>query len=125
MEIPVNFRISGDDKDGICNVHCQAILRFSAEGEFQLDPNTGACILPMSIVFQPQADEWIMETDCDSPSESVVDCAAMSVLMMDPSVYTFKKGKMDPNLSQDSNVTLRAELKDVRLPVGMQGVCDW
>ena len=124
-EYTVDFRMDAGAGGMRCNVFCQVILRFSIDGEVQLDPNTGACTLPMKFVFQPQADEWIMETTCPPEAEAFFNCADLSLLLADPSVYTFTKSKRDVKLPSDPGVTRRAELKNARMPAGLQGVCDW
>ncbi|MGB2963685.1 MAG: hypothetical protein WBB69_06830 [Anaerolineales bacterium] len=108
-----------------CNVNCDVILKFEAVGEIQLDENTGNCIIPMSFSFLPQADEWILDTDCPDPAQEILDCATLSLQMADPSVYTFTKNKRDVTLPSESTVTLRAEIKDVIMPRGTEGICNW
>ena len=133
---PGSFEVSGTGETRVqmrmaagpgprCNVHCDVILRFEAVGKIQLDENTGNCIIPMSFRFTPQADEWILETDCPDPMGEITDCAALSILMADPSVYTFTKNKRDVTLPSESEVTLRAEIKDVIMPRGTEGICNW
>jgi len=120
----VHFRISAQS-DHICNIHCDVFLRFEAVGEIQLDENTGKCIIPMSFFFVPDTEDWILETDCPDPTGQVMDCAALSVLMADPSVYTFKENDRDVTLPSDPQVTLRAEIKELIMPRGVEGICDW
>jgi len=124
-EIRVQMRMAAGAGGYRCNFHCDVILRFVAEGEIQLDENTGNCIIPMSFRFTPQADEWILEHDCPEEAEAVVDCATLSQVMADPSVYTFTNNKRDVILPSESGVTLRAEIKDVIMPRGTEGICNW
>ena len=124
-ETQVTMRMAAGAGGYRCNIHCNVILRFEAVGEIQLDENTGNCIIPMSFRFTPQADEWILETDCPEELRAVIDCAALSIVMADPSVYTFTKNKRDVILPSESGVTLRAEIKDVRMPGAVEGICDW
>ena len=119
----VQMRIAANGANR-CNVHCDVILRFAAVGEIQLD-SSGACIIPMSFQFTPQADEWILETDCREELAAVIDCAEWSMVMADPSVYTFTNSDRDPILPSDPEVTLRAEIKDVIMPRGTEGICNW
>lgn len=121
----VQMRMAAGAGGNRCNVHCDVILRFEAVGEIQLDENTGNCIIPMSFRFTPQADEWILESDCPVELQSVIDCATMSLVMADPSVYTFTKNKRDVILPSESGVTLRAEIKNVIMPRGTEGICNW
>jgi len=121
----VNMRMAGGAGGYRCNVHCNVILRFEAVGEIQLDENTGNCIIPMSFRFTPQADEWILETDCPEEARAVINCATLSQVMADPSVYTFTKNNRDVTLPSESEVTLRAEIKDVIMPRGLEGICKW
>lgn len=124
-ETRVQMRMAGGAGGYRCNIHCDVILRFEAVGEIQLDENTGNCIIPMSFHFQPQADEWILETDCPEEAKAVIDCAALSVVMADPSVYIFTKNKRDVTLPSEAGVTLRAEIKNVIMPPGVEGICNW
>ncbi|MCJ7734774.1 MAG: hypothetical protein MUP11_09515 [Anaerolineales bacterium] len=110
---------------GSCQVQCDVNLRFSADGEIQLDQKTGECIIPVSFQFQPQQDEWILETDCPEESQALIDCAVLSLVMADPSIYTFTKSKRDPSLSSDPSVVLKAEIQDVKMPAGVKGICNW
>ncbi len=121
----VHLRMAAGNTEMRCNVQCDVILRFEAVGEIQLDENTGNCIIPMSFQFTPQADEWILEHDCPVEMGAVLDCAALSVVMADPSVYTFTKNKRDVILPSESEVTLRAEIKNVIMPRGTEGICNW
>jgi hypothetical protein len=123
-ETRVQMRMAADGGGYRCNVHCDVILRFTAVGEIQLD-DSGACIIPMSFQFQPQADEWILETDCPEELAAVIDCAAFSMVMADPSVYTFTNSKRDVILPSESGVTLRAEIKNVIMPRDTEGICNW
>lgn len=124
-EIRVQLRVAAGADGYRCNNYCDVILRFEAVGEIQLDENTGNCIIPMSFRFTPQADEWILETECREEIRAVIDCAGLSVVMADPSVYTFTKNKRDVILPSESGVTLRAEIKDVIMPRGTEGICNW
>jgi hypothetical protein len=122
-ETRVQMRIAANGANR-CNVHCDVILRFAAVGEIQLD-SSGACIIPMSFQFTPQADEWILETDCREEMAAVIDCAEWSMVMADPSVYTFTNSKRDVILPSESGVTLRAEIKNVIMPRDTEGICNW
>jgi len=121
----VHLRMAAGAGGYRCNVHCDVILRFEAVGEIQLDENTGNCIIPMSFGFTPQADEWILEHDCNEDIGAFLDCAILSQVMADPSVYTFTKNTRDRILPSEPEVTLRAEIKDVIMPRGAVGICNW
>ena len=124
-QLNVSFRRAAGAGLSRCDVHCNVILKFSADGEITLDENTGKCIIPMQFTFVPVPDEWIMETDCPPETETVVNCAMLSVVMADPSVYTFRANDRDDTLKQDSEVTLRAVLKNFNMPSELEGICDW
>ena len=109
---------------GTCLVQCQMRLSFVAEGTIELDEN-GSCKIPMSFHFQPQEDELILTGGCPDLVMDTMDCAALSAVMMDPSVYTFTKGKLIDIKPSDPAITMRAELRDVVFPAGMSGICDW
>ena len=66
-----------------------------------------------------------LETECREEIRAVIDCAGLSIVMADPSVYTFTKNKRDVILPSESGVTLRAEIKDVIMPRGTEGICNW
>lgn len=121
----VQLRMVTSQQAHRCNVNCDVILLFTAVGEIHLDQKTGNCIIPMSFQFTPQPDEWILETDCPDPAGEFYDCAVLSLMMADPSVYTFTKNKRDVTLPSESTVTLRAEIKDVIMPRGTEGICNW
>lgn len=124
-QLDVSFRMAAGAGSYRCNVNCNVILKFAADGEITIDEKTGKCIIPMQFTFTAVPDEWIMETDCPPETEQVVNCAILSTVMADPSVYTFKANDRDVTLKNDSEVTLRAELKNFHMPSEVEGVCDW
>jgi hypothetical protein len=125
-EKAVSFRMAAaGGPTGSCQIRCNVNLRFAAEGEIQLDPKTGECTIPMSFQFQPQQDEWILETDCPEESKAVIDCAALTLTMVDPTIYTFSKNERGPNYSQDASVTLKAEIRDIVWPRNVGNLCAW
>lgn len=121
----VTMRMAGGSGSYRCNIHCDVTLNFEVDTEIQLDENTGECTIPMMFIFQAQADEWILETDCPDPAGAAIDCAALSIVMADPYVYTFTKYSRDVKLPSESGVTLQAEIRDVVMPRGVKGICNW
>ena len=109
---------------GTCLIQCQMRLNFVAEGKIELDEK-GSCQIPMSFFFQPQQDEIILTGGCPDLVMDTMDCTALSAVMMDPSIYTFTKGKLYDKKPSDPAITLRAEIRDVVFPAGMRGICDW
>ena len=120
----VQLEMLGAGGSGTCLIQCQMRLSFSAEGTIELDEN-GNCQIPMSFHFQPQEDELILTGGCPDLAMDTMDCTALSGVMMDPSVYTFTKGKLYDKKPSDPAITMRAEIRDVVFPAGMSGICDW
>ena len=109
---------------GTCLIQCQMILRFVAEGKIELDEN-GDCKIPMSFHFQPDPNESILTGSCPDPAMDTMSCGALSAVMMDPYIYTFTKGNRNPVQPSDPEITLRAEIRDVNMPPGVDGICNW
>jgi len=124
-EVDVQMSMGADKETDRCKWRCDIILKFIAEGEITLDENTGKCIIPMRITFTPQEDQWILESDCPSELQTTLNCATLSVHMLDPSVYTFEANRRDVTIPTDKEVTLRAELKNFTMPPELEEVCDW
>ena len=108
---------------GRCEVTCQVNLRFVATGSIELG-SEGECEIPMNFSFVPQGD-YIMDTTCPPETQDVLDCNALSMVMMDPTTYTFLGSDTELYVPSEGGVTREAEIKNLVFPKDMKGTCTW
>ncbi len=108
-----------------CWIQCEMLLRYSFESKVELDEVNSDCKIPISFKFVATDDESILTGDCPEQLTAVTSCAALSAVIVDPSVYTFTKEIRDLDLPAGDGVTLRAEIRDVNMPRGLVGICNW
>jgi hypothetical protein len=123
-ETEVTFEMmAAGGETGLCQVNCNVVLRFVGQGPVELTAEN-QCQIPMSFLFVAQED-WILETNCPEEAQAVIDCAALSLVMADPGVYTFSKSNLDPTLQKSSTVTQEARIRNLVMPIGIGELCEW
>jgi predicted small lipoprotein YifL len=108
---------------GTCEVNCTVNLKFVAEGSIELG-DQGECQLPFQFFFVPQGD-WLMDTTCPPEAHDVIDCNALSMVLMDATTYTFLASDTELSVPSGQGVKREAEIKNLRFPPGMAGACTW
>jgi Cu/Ag efflux protein CusF len=108
-----------------CWIQCEMTLRYTVDSKIELDEVNGDCKIPVTFNFVADNDESILTGDCPDQAMELTDCAALSLVMVDPSLYTFTKEIRDLDLPSAGGVTLRAEIRNVKMPRGTQGICNW
>ena len=108
-----------------CWIKCEILLRYTVNTKLELDEVNGDCKIPMSFTFVATDDESILTGDCPEQLMAVTSCAALSAVMIDPSIYTFTKEIRDLHLPSDPTVTMKAEIREVKMPRGTEGICNW
>jgi len=108
-----------------CWFQCEMLLRYTVDSKIELDEVNGDCKISMSFIFVATNDESILTGDCPEQLMAVTDCAALSIVMADPSIYTFTKEIRDLHLPSDPAVTMKAEIREVKMPRGTEGICNW
>ena len=108
-----------------CWIQCEMTLRYTVDSKIELDEVNGDCKIPVSFNFVADNDESILTGDCPDQLMAAMDCAALSIVMADPSIYTFTKEIRDLHLPSDPTVTMQAEIRDVKMPRGTEGICNW
>ena len=110
-------------ESGPCKIVCNIPLNINGEGP--VTPiSDDECKIPMSFQFNPHED-WILESDCPDETLAVTDCAALSLLMFDPGVYTFTKAKPYDWKVKTVTLTREAMIKNVDMPDDLGELCDW
>jgi len=117
--------MAGGGPSGSCQFQCEMLLRYEVNTKVELDDFNNDCMIPVTFAFQATNDESILTGDCPQEFMEVVDCAALSAVMVDPSLYTFTKEIRELDLEADAGVTLSAEIKNVIMPRGVKGICNW
>jgi len=107
-----------------CRTWCTVDLNFVADGTVESDPDLKSCKMLIRFTFVPNQETWEMDTECDPASFPVWDCAGLSMIMADPSVYTFTRDDRNPTIPSDG-ATLYAKMSNLTLPAGLVGICDW
>lgn len=121
-ETEVEFKmLASGTEAGQCQVVCHIPIRIIGDGKIAPTSDT-QCSLPMSFQFVAQED-WIEDGTC--PPEAPIDCAALSLVMTDPGVYTFTPSKSYFLLQKTSEVTQEATLKVINMPLGIGTSCGW
>jgi len=110
--------------EGQCRTWCTVELNFVADGTVETDQDLHSCKMPIRFTFLPNTENWEMTTECPAEAEALLDCAALSMVMMDPSIYTFTRDDRSPSIPSDG-ATLSATMSNLTLPAGLQGLCDW
>lgn len=107
-----------------CRTWCTVDLNYVADGTVENDPDQHSCKMPIRFTFVPNQENWERTTECPPESEPILDCARLSMVMLDPSVYTFTKTDRNPTIPSDG-ATLYATMSSLTMPSGLQGLCDW
>jgi hypothetical protein len=116
--------LAGSGPDNTCRTWCTVDLNFVADGTVESDPDLHSCKMLIRFTFVPSTENVEMTTECPPPSDQVLDCARMSMNMLDPSVYTFTRDDRNPTIPSDG-ATLYAKMTNLTLPSGLVGICDW
>jgi hypothetical protein len=119
----VTFQMAAGTDATRCLITCQVNLRFVATGSIELGEE-GECEIPMNFSFVPQGD-YLMDTTCPPETHDVVDCNALSMVLMDPTTYTFLSTDTELYVPSDPGVKREAEIKNLVFPEGMKGTCKW
>lgn len=107
-----------------CRTWCTVELNFVADGTVETDQDLHSCKMPIRFTFVPNQENWEMTTECPPEVEPMLNCAALSLVMLDPSTYTFTRDDRNPTIPSDG-ATLYAKMSNLTLPSGLQGLCDW
>lgn len=110
-------------ENGLCEVNCTVNLKFIATGSIEMD-DEGNCEIPMNFSFVPQGD-YLIDTTCPPETHDVVDCNALSFVLLDPTTYTFLGSDTELYVPSEKGVTREAEIKNLTFPSGMKGTCAW
>jgi len=110
-------------ESGRCEINCTVNLKFVATGSIELGEE-GECEIPMNFSFVPQGD-YLMDTTCPPETHDVVDCNALSMVLMDPTTYTFLGSDTELYVPSEKGVKREAEIKNLTFPSGMKGTCTW
>lgn len=108
---------------GRCEITCTVNLKFVATGSIELGEE-GECEIPMNFNFVPQGD-YLMDTTCPPETHDVVDCNALSMVLMDPTTYTFLGSDTELYVPSETGVKREAEIKNLVFPKDMKGTCTW
>ena len=119
------LEMAGSTPTGLCWIQCEMLLRYTVDSKVELDEVNGDCMIPVSFKFVATNDESILTGDCPSQLMATTNCAALSAVMVDPSLYTFTKEIRMLDLPAEAGVTLQAEIEDVVMPRGLVGICNW
>lgn len=121
-EVTFDMMAAGGES-GQCQVRCNVVLRMVGDGPVNL-VSENKCQIPMSFQFVA-GEDWVLETDCPEEAQELIDCAALSLVMADPGVYTFSKPDPYFLLQKNSAVTQEAEIRNVTMPSGIGDICGW
>ena len=108
---------------GRCMVNCTVNLKFVASGSIEMD-DEGNCEIPMNFSFVPQGD-FLLDGTCPDTFMDVMDCNALSMVLMDPTTYTFLGSDTELYVPSETGVKREAEIKNLIFPSGMKGTCTW
>jgi len=115
--------VAAGGESGRCEINCTVNLKFVASGSIEMD-DEGNCEIPMNFSFVPQGD-YLMDTTCPPETHDVVDCNALSMILTDPTTYTFLGSDTELYVPSDPGVKREAEIKNLVFPADMKGTCSW
>jgi hypothetical protein len=118
------WMLAGGTDQGTCEVECEMKVNYAATGTLEVG-SSGACELHMAFLLSGVEDESILTGTCPIEYMTGFSCAAMSAVMVDPSLYVFSSSNPNPRIPTDSTVTLKAELRGLELPEDARGLCSW
>jgi hypothetical protein len=107
-----------------CRTWCTVDLNYVADGTVETDQDQHSCKMPIRFTFVANQENWERTSECSPESWPLLDCARLSMVMLDPSIYTFTKTDRNPTIPSDW-ATLYATMSNLSMPSGLQGLCDW
>jgi len=119
----VTFSMAANNQGERCMYTCTVNLKYVATGSIEMDEE-GNCEIPMNFSFTPQGD-FLLDGDCSESTMNVVDCNLLTVILMDPTTYTFLKTDTELHVPSGKGVTREAEIKNLVFPKDMAGTCKW
>ena len=110
---------------GSCLLVCDVPALYFADGTLELDDVNSDCMIPIKITRRFEHEETVVTGDCPSLVMENFDCATLYETLIDPHTYTFTKEFRELDMPVAAGVTLRGKIKDVVMPPGVGGICNW
>ena len=82
-------------------------------------------MIPLTISRKFEAEGIIITGDCPELILENFDCLTVVETLVDANTYTFTKEFRELDMPAAAGVTLRSEIKNVKMPPGVQGICNW
>jgi len=120
-----NLEMMGGGGSGTCMLYCEVPVVYLADGSVELDDVNNDCKIPITFSRKFEHEETIVTGDCPALIMDNFDCAILFETLIDPNTYTFTKEFRELDMPAAAGVTLRAEIRDVKMPRGTEGICDW
>jgi predicted small secreted protein len=119
------LEIMGGGGSGTCMLMCDVPVLYIVEGTLELDEVNNDCNIPLTFSRKFDHEETIITGDCPTVIMENFECSILFETLIDPNTYTFTKEFRELDMPAAAGVTLRAEIKNVIMPPGVEGICNW
>jgi hypothetical protein len=120
-----NFEMLGGGGTGTCLLVCEVPVIYTVDGSLELDEVNNDCMIPVTFSRKFDHEQTITTGDCPPVITDNFDCATIFETLIDPHTYTFTKEIRELDMPAAAGVTLRGEIKNVVMPPGVKGICNW
>jgi hypothetical protein len=120
-----NLEMMGGGGSGTCMLYCEVPVLYLADGSVELDEVNNDCKIPIKITRKFDHEQTIVTGDCPTVIMENFECSILFETLVDPNTYTFTKEFRELDMPADVGVILRAEIKNVIMPPGVEGICNW
>ena len=119
------LEIMGGGGSGTCMLMCDVPVLYIVDGTLELDEVNNDCKIPLTISRKFDHEETIITGDCPAAIMENFECSILFETLIDPNTYTFTKEFRELDMPADAGVTLRGVIKNVEMPPGVEGICNW
>jgi len=119
------LEIMGGGGSTTCLLICDVPVLYNVDGTLELDDVNSDCKIPIKISRKFDHEQTLMTGDCPTVIMENFACSILFETLIDPNTYTFTKEFRVLDIPSDVGVVLRAEIKNVKMPPGVEGICNW
>ena len=119
------LEIMGGGGSGTCMLMCDVPVLYIVDGTLELDEVNNDCNIPLTFSRKFDHEETIITGDCPTVIMENFECSILFETLIDPNTYIFTKEFRELDMPAAAGVTLRGEIKNVIMPPGVEGICNW
>jgi len=117
--------MGGGGPTGSCLLECDVPVLYIVDGTLELDEVNNDCKIPVTFSRNFDHEETIITGDCPTAIMENFECSILFETLIDPNTYTFTKEFRELDMPAAAGVTLRGVIKNVEMPPGVEGICNW